>query len=386
MSMLNKAIEIAAKAHAGQTDKGGKPYILHPLTVMMNFCNTETEQICAVLHDVIEDTDITLDDLRKEGFSEEIITALDCLTKRKDENYNDYISRILTNPTACIVKQGDLANNIDLTRIPNPTEKDKERVKKYSEAADRVMDAIPGADAISDCRYIEINGVAEVHPCISANQFNEMFINFIEAHNWFFGGTVCDVTDTIDSDDDLNCDELTKVKTELAELKKRFGLDIQEDFLNTHENITLKEFAAMLHGRDRTPNLSENEILLAKQKGFVVVYGESDDRVEFEGAIREEAHTNPLADSDMIVLPDIGKLLTEDTAEYDKYAEEDKNVIDVFYCKEDGPRWQFEANIPCETFLTYDDEYGNKHNEEFDEEFCIEPFAKCVVFKLSDLK
>ena len=142
--MLNKAIEIAAKAHNGQVDKGGNPYILHPLRVMFNFCESESEavKICAVLHDVVEDTDVTFTDLQVEGFSEEILTALDCLTKRSGENYDDFISRILTNEIACKVKYGDLADNIDLTRIPDPTEKDKERVKKYRKAADRITGAI----------------------------------------------------------------------------------------------------------------------------------------------------------------------------------------------------------------------------------------------------
>ncbi|MDR2725462.1 MAG: HD domain-containing protein [Candidatus Adiutrix sp.] len=141
--MLNKAIEMAAKAHSGQVDKGGNPYILHPLRVMLNFCENENEatKICAILHDVVEDTDITFDDLRAEGFSEEVIAALDCLTKRNDENYDNFISRVLTNEIACKVKKGDLADNMDLTRISNPTAKDKERIKKYREAKDRIMDA-----------------------------------------------------------------------------------------------------------------------------------------------------------------------------------------------------------------------------------------------------
>jgi len=138
--MLNKAIEIAAKAHSEQVDKGGNPYIMHPLRVLVNFCETESEavKICAVLHDVVEDTEITLNDLRAEGFSEDILTALDCLTKRNGESYDDFISRILPNEIACKVKNGDLADNMDLTRIPNPTDKDRERVKKYRDAADRI--------------------------------------------------------------------------------------------------------------------------------------------------------------------------------------------------------------------------------------------------------
>ena len=92
----------------------------------------------------------------------------------------------------------------------------------------------------------------------------------------------------------LTIDELQRVRAELLEIKQRFGLDKQEAFLEANANITLKEFAAMLHGRDCQPNLTPEELLLTKHKGFVVVYGDSDDRVEFEGAIRAEGHTNPL--------------------------------------------------------------------------------------------
>ena len=97
--MLNKAIEIANRAHTGLPDKAGAPYILHPLRVMLARDN-ELERICAVLHDVVEDTGITLDDLRNEGFSEEVISILDCLTKRKNESYDDFIDRVLENKTA----------------------------------------------------------------------------------------------------------------------------------------------------------------------------------------------------------------------------------------------------------------------------------------------
>ena len=90
---------------------------------------------------------------------------------------------------------GDIADNMDLTRIPNPTDKDKERITKYREAADRINDALPYAEAIPDCRLIEIDGVAEVHPNITLDQFSDMFIRFIESHGWFFGGGYKDVTD-----------------------------------------------------------------------------------------------------------------------------------------------------------------------------------------------
>jgi len=135
--MLSMAITIATRAHAGQVDKGGAPYILHPLRVMLTRGN-ELERICAVLHDTIEDSDITFDVLRKEGFSEEVIAVLDCLTKREGETYEDFIERILINKTACRVKLADLCDNINLSRIENPNEKDKARIKKYNHARERI--------------------------------------------------------------------------------------------------------------------------------------------------------------------------------------------------------------------------------------------------------
>lgn len=139
--MLNKAIEIATRAHDGQVDKGGVPYIFHPLRVMLLRKN-ELERICAVLHDVVEDSDITFDVLRKEGFSEEVIAVLDCLTKRDGESYDDFISRILLNKTACHVKLADIRDNMNLARIENPTVKDEERIKKYGEATKRLQNNI----------------------------------------------------------------------------------------------------------------------------------------------------------------------------------------------------------------------------------------------------
>lgn len=193
VNMLNKAIEIAAKAHSGQIDKGGAPYILHPLRVMLN-CESEAAKVCAALHDVIEDTNITLDDLKAEGFTDEIITILDCLTKRDGESYDYFIDRVLTNETACRVKLADLTDNMDLTRIQNPTVKDEERIKKYKLAADRISDVLPYADEIPNCRLIEIGGVVEINPNISSDKFTDMFIRFIEAHGWFFGGGFKDIT------------------------------------------------------------------------------------------------------------------------------------------------------------------------------------------------
>lgn len=136
--MLDKAIRIAVTAHEGQTDKAGQPYILHPLRVMF-MLRKETEKICAVLHDVFEDTDITIEYLRKEGFSEEVLIALNALTRRENESYDDFIGRVIENKTACKVKLADLSDNMDLSRISNPTREDYNRIEKYRKATDRIL-------------------------------------------------------------------------------------------------------------------------------------------------------------------------------------------------------------------------------------------------------
>ena len=135
--LLTKAIQIAAQAHADQTDKGGSPYIFHPLRVMLSL-DSISEQICGVLHDVIEDTDTNLNELRKLGFSEEIVVALDLLTRRSDESYDEFIDRMLGNPIACHVKLADLKDNMNISRISSPTAKDYERISKYKKAVKKI--------------------------------------------------------------------------------------------------------------------------------------------------------------------------------------------------------------------------------------------------------
>ena len=141
--MLKKAISLAERAHQGQVDKGGHPYIGHPKRVMGK-CETTEEKIAAILHDVLEDTDYTADDLRKEGFSEEIISALFCLTHKEGEGYIEYIERICENSLAVQVKYADLQDNMDLSRIPDPTEKDLARLEKYKLAKKRIEKAMKG--------------------------------------------------------------------------------------------------------------------------------------------------------------------------------------------------------------------------------------------------
>jgi (p)ppGpp synthase/HD superfamily hydrolase len=132
--MLERAIEIAVEAHKGQVDKGGSPYILHPLRVMMSV-NGESEKIVAVLHDVVEDSDWTFDGLLEEGFCIEVIEALKSVTKEsEDEDYELFIQRAMQNPIGCKVKIADLRDNLDVTRISDITEKDVKRIKKYKKA------------------------------------------------------------------------------------------------------------------------------------------------------------------------------------------------------------------------------------------------------------
>lgn len=130
MSILDKAILIAAKAHLNQTDKGGKPYILHCLRVMFSM-ETEEEMITAVLHDTIEDTDISIDDLRKEGISEDILTALQLLTHDEGMSYEDYIMAIKSNRLAKKVKLADLKDNANIFRVNLFDDKVCKRLNKY---------------------------------------------------------------------------------------------------------------------------------------------------------------------------------------------------------------------------------------------------------------
>lgn len=138
MSTLDRAIEIATEAHEGQFDKAGRDYIGHPLRVM-EMGRNEEEKIVGVLHDVIEDTDWTLEKLAEEGFSQEVISALRCVTKlSENENYDDFIDRVKKNPLAVAVKINDLTDNMDIRRLPYLSDKDVKRLKKYLKAYKRL--------------------------------------------------------------------------------------------------------------------------------------------------------------------------------------------------------------------------------------------------------
>ena len=138
MSTLQRAIEIATEAHQGQFDKAGRDYIGHPLRVM-EMGKTKEEKIVGVLHDVIEDTDWTFEKLAEEGFSDEVIAALRCVTKiSENENYDDFIDRVKKNPLAVAVKINDLTDNMDIRRLPYLSDKDVKRLKKYLKAYKRL--------------------------------------------------------------------------------------------------------------------------------------------------------------------------------------------------------------------------------------------------------
>ena len=132
---LERAIAIAAEAHAGQKDRGGASYILHPIRLMIQM-DSEDAMMAAVLHDVVEDSVWTLDDLRKEGFSNEVLKAVDSLTHKdkEGENYWDYIQRAKSDPIAIKVKLSDLVDNLNPGRLNEVTEKDEKRFDRYRKA------------------------------------------------------------------------------------------------------------------------------------------------------------------------------------------------------------------------------------------------------------
>jgi hypothetical protein len=137
VSTLEQAIAIAAKAHAGQVDKAGAPYVLHPLRMMLRVSTTE-ERITAVLHDVVEDCGISLEELRAEGFSEIVIEAINSITRKPDESYETFVRRAAANPVGRQVKLADLEDNSDLSRIANPSVRDHERIAKYRRAIETI--------------------------------------------------------------------------------------------------------------------------------------------------------------------------------------------------------------------------------------------------------
>lgn len=160
LGSLERAIEIAVKFHAGNEDKAGAPYILHPLRVMLSL-ETEPERIVAVLHDVVEDCfpehEKGWQFLTGEGFTAEVIAALGCVTKNQTEldkpgdseteewiRYKSFVQRALRNPIARAIKLADLNDNLDITRLPTVSTKDAERLSKYLKARELLLNTDPG--------------------------------------------------------------------------------------------------------------------------------------------------------------------------------------------------------------------------------------------------
>jgi (p)ppGpp synthase/HD superfamily hydrolase len=132
MSTVERAVEIAARAHAGQVDKAGVPYLFHSLRLMLSV-STPEERMAAVLHDVVEDTPVTLDDLRAERFPVQVIEAIQALTKLPGETRLEAARRAAQHPIARVVKLADVKDNMDLRRIATPTDNDYARLKEYEQ-------------------------------------------------------------------------------------------------------------------------------------------------------------------------------------------------------------------------------------------------------------
>jgi len=139
--LLQRAIAIAAKAHEGQVDKAGNPYLDHPLAVMENV-NSLEQKIVAVLHDAVEDSELTLEQLRSEGFPEVIVSAIEAITKIEGEAYAAYLERVIANPIALRVKIADVTHNLDIRRIAHPTEADFQRIAKYKKVVSQLRAAL----------------------------------------------------------------------------------------------------------------------------------------------------------------------------------------------------------------------------------------------------
>lgn len=138
MASLEQAIALAAQQHEGQIDKAGQPYILHPLRLMMQMPDYNTK-IIAVLHDILEDTPTTAEDLTQLGFSTSIIESIQALTKFKGESRIEAVHRTVKNPLARIVKLADVTDNMNLSRIAHPTAQDFARLKQYEQVKEILM-------------------------------------------------------------------------------------------------------------------------------------------------------------------------------------------------------------------------------------------------------
>jgi len=138
MPTLQDAIGLARQVHHGQLDKAGKPYIEHVLRVV-SYLDAADDKIVGALHDVLEDSAYTAESLRRLGYPERIVRAVECLTKQDDEDYDHYIGRVMQDAIARRVKIADLKDNMDMARIAAPRAVDWERLAKYRRALQYLM-------------------------------------------------------------------------------------------------------------------------------------------------------------------------------------------------------------------------------------------------------
>jgi (p)ppGpp synthase/HD superfamily hydrolase len=141
MNLIEKSLEIALRAYSGQKDKAGKTYILHPLR-LMNRMESDEEMAVALLHDVIEDSEMTEQDLLNEGIPTNVVDAVTCITKGSSEDYDDFISRVSKNDLASKIKIVDIEDNINILRLKTLSEKDFKRIVKYHRAWNKLQNGI----------------------------------------------------------------------------------------------------------------------------------------------------------------------------------------------------------------------------------------------------
>jgi (p)ppGpp synthase/HD superfamily hydrolase len=133
MNLIEKSLEIALKAYIGQKDKAGATYILHPLRIMAKMQSQE-EMAVALLHDVIEDSDMNANDLLKAGIPSTVVDAVTLLSKQAGDSYEGFIDKVMLNPLAAKIKKADIEDNINILRLDTVTDKDLQRIAKYHRA------------------------------------------------------------------------------------------------------------------------------------------------------------------------------------------------------------------------------------------------------------
>jgi (p)ppGpp synthase/HD superfamily hydrolase len=148
---LEDAIILATAAHKGQKDRNDEPYVMHPIRVMAQLWGYD-ERMVAILHDVVEDTPVTLDDIRKAGYPDHIVGAVDAISRRKDagESFSQYIQRVKKNPLATKVKIADLRDNSNLDRLPKVEAFDLKRLDRYNRALQYLINRYESPDILID--------------------------------------------------------------------------------------------------------------------------------------------------------------------------------------------------------------------------------------------